>query len=85
MTVSARDQRIVQDCMDTDEPTIVFRAQDKLMLSVLQHYRERALAEGATDDFIAAVDQRHKEVTDWQLAHPYGIKTPDLRPGEPTS
>lgn len=84
MTVSERDQRIVQECLETDEPTIVFRAQDKLLLSVLQHYHEKAKAEGATADFLAAVDRRFKEVTNWQLANVDRIKTPDLRAGENT-
>lgn len=83
MTVSERDARIIRDCQDTDEPTIAFRAQDKLLPALLIYYRGRAIEEGASEDFIAAVDRRYAEVIAWQMENP--IKTPDLRPGEATS
>jgi hypothetical protein len=90
MTVSQRDRRIIDDCTDTDEPTIVFRAQDRFSVAVLGAYlsfvaHAEAEANGVDADFRDAVEKRFEEFQNWQRLNPVKVKTPDLRPEESTS
>lgn len=84
MTVSDRDLRIIEECKASDEPCIVFRAQDVLLPIVLEHYLHHAGREGASPEFLRAVQQRWQEVVDWQ-EDTGKAKVPDLREGEATS
>lgn len=77
MTVDPRDRAIVAKCAETDEPTIVFRAQDKFSVAVLDAYR--TYIRGAVDeDFLAVVEEKFKEFTEWQRLNPAKVKVPDL-------
>jgi hypothetical protein len=77
MTVSPRNRHIIEVCSDTDEPTIVFRAQDRFSVAVLDAYR--TFIRGSVDqDFLAVVEGTFKAFEDWQRLNPHRVKTPDL-------
>lgn len=60
-----------------DEPVILFRAQDKHFVKVLDHYREMLLRDGAHDPRMVESVERHIELANrWQADN--GCKTPDL-------
>lgn len=85
MTVSERDQRIIEECKASDEPCIVFRGKDALVPGLLEMYAQESSRQGATSDFKDAVMTRWQEICDWQEDNPDRVKIPDLRPGEATS
>jgi hypothetical protein len=77
VTVHPRDRRIIDVCSDTDEPTFVFRAQDRFSVAVLDAYR--TFIQGSVDDdFQAVVEDSFKAFEDWQRLNPTKVKTPDL-------
>jgi hypothetical protein len=77
MTVSPRNRRIIDVCSDTDEPTIVFRAQDRFSVAVLDAYRTYILG-SVDEDFLAVVEDTFKDFENWQRLNPNRVKTPDL-------
>lgn len=86
MTVSDRDLRIIEECKASDEPCIVFRAQDRYAPSVLRSYLEILSPDPSiTDEFRDAVLERIKEMDAWQAENNLKVHTPNLRPGEATS
>lgn len=58
-----------------DEPVMLFRAQDKLFISVLNHYRDCLLGTG-NKIMVRMVDDHIRAVREWQDAH--GCKYPDV-------
>jgi hypothetical protein len=66
----------------TDEPVVLFRAQDRHMIAVLEHYRDLVDAdehqknETARLEVTEALDDHLERVRAWQAAH--GCKSPDL-------
>jgi hypothetical protein len=80
LTISERDQTILDKIRDTDEPSIVFRAQDVFSYQVLGFYLDqlRANQEIVGQAFIDAVTDRYLEFGVWQQQHPTSVKIPDL-------
>jgi hypothetical protein len=52
-----------------DEPVVVFRAQDKLLLKVLSAYHHLAVEAGSPAKHLAGIDATAKAVADWQRDH----------------
>lgn len=52
-----------------DEPVVVFRAQDKLLLKVLSAYHHLAEEAGSPAKHLAGIDGTAKIVADWQREH----------------
>jgi hypothetical protein len=91
MTISARDARILSQVAQTDEPIIVFRAQDKHTAGVLRDYLSRLWSDAEVqDDIKDAVIDKAREFEEWQAQNPDRLKSPDLgneshlEPAEPT-
>lgn len=53
-----------------DEPVVVFRAQDAMLMDVLQHYRELCVAAGSPERHLTAIDAAATAVNVWQAEHP---------------
>lgn len=80
--VSERDWRIFDECNETGEPYIGFRAKDQALPAILA-FAERAYVElGCDADFLDAIASRGEAVEQWHEEMPGTVKTPDLRPGE---
>jgi hypothetical protein len=56
-----------------DEPVVVFRAQDKLLLEVLRAYRARCVAVLAPMRHLESIDEAAASVAKWQRDHPTQI------------
>lgn len=83
MTVSDRSQDIIDKTKDTDEPTIVFRAQDRHSVGILYDYRFRLQSSAnVKPEFLEAVTATIRDFEEWQRTNPDRIKTPDLPPEE---
>lgn len=52
-----------------DEPVVVFRAQDKLLLKVLSAYHHLAEEAGSPPKHLAGIDATAKTVAEWQREH----------------
>jgi hypothetical protein len=52
-----------------DEPVVVFRAQDKLLLKVLSAYHHLAEVAGSPAKHLAGIDATAARVADWQRDH----------------
>jgi hypothetical protein len=82
--IGERDQSILDKTKDTDEPVIVFRAQDYLSLGVLYNYREMYLhhfLDVETQEnmgFLSALNERINEFNAWQAKNRDRVKYPDL-------
>jgi hypothetical protein len=79
--IDARNARIIEEVRDTDEPIIVFRAQDKFLIDVLKFYAQLTEAD-TDDDFSNVVMARSMDVYEWQQANAGRVKVPDLRDEE---
>jgi hypothetical protein len=64
-----------------DEPVVLFRAQDELLLSVLRHYRVECVLIGASREHVDAVTEARERVRAWQAEH--DTKVPDPIGGTP--
>jgi hypothetical protein len=60
-----------------DEPVMLFRAQDRLFISVLHHYAARLQnTVGVDPAMVEAVERQIEAARTWQAEH--GCKTPDI-------
>lgn len=60
-----------------DEPLILFRGQDKLLVPLLDHYLELCRGAGSPGGQIKLLRERIAEVKTWQDSHPDRLKVPD--------
>lgn len=60
-----------------DEPVVVFRAQDKHLPAVLEHYRELCVSGSCGQEHTAVIDSARGQVQAWQSAHQSQVKLPD--------
>lgn len=76
--LSERDQKILNETSQTDEPIFIFRAKDILSMFPLKEY-ERRVEDYAGDDheFQLHVATRIAEFRDWQRNNADKIKLPD--------
>jgi hypothetical protein len=58
-----------------DEPIVVFRAQDTLLLDVLAAYRDMCSNAGAGPFHLSTIDERIEQIYEWQMSH--ATKLPD--------
>jgi len=63
-----------------DEPVMLFRAKDRLFVSVLEHYKRELFRIEAAPNMIYAVDEHIEEAREWQLLN--GTHVPDMPEGE---
>lgn len=83
MTVSDRDQSIIDKTRNTSEPTIVFRAQDRHSVGVLTDYSHRLQSDvNVEPEFHRLVQEAIDSFATWQRLNPEKIKTPDLSAAE---
>jgi hypothetical protein len=83
MPVSERDQRIIDECKDTDEPVIVLRGKDKHASDTVNDYLNHVIDDPATTtEFEQAVMERRDEFDDWAEMNRVLLHSPDLREGE---
>lgn len=52
-----------------DEPVVVFRAKDKLLLDVLRYYRNRCDEAGSPPGHLDAIWDDMQRVSEWQQAN----------------
>lgn len=52
-----------------DEPVIVFRARDPLLLPLLEYYRDLCIRAGTPERHLRAVADGVKGIEEWQLTH----------------
>jgi hypothetical protein len=52
-----------------DEPTFTFRAQDKLMGTILRIYAELCEAAGSPPAHVRAIEEHREFVLDWQAVN----------------
>lgn len=78
-----RDRIIdVGDTIPPDEPVILFRAQDRFFLTVLQYYAKLLTQNENVDPQIpAAIQQHYLAAREWQAANPDKVKEPDIQAG----
>jgi hypothetical protein len=67
--VTLERQRNIAD----DEPVIVFRAQDRLLLKLLKVYRYFCDLAGPPPNHLHAIDHTARVVKEWQADHPTKI------------
>jgi hypothetical protein len=60
-----------------DEPVIVFRARDRLVLPVLGAYLELCKHEGSPQRHLDTITRNIHTFADWQEANPDKVRTPD--------
>lgn len=60
-----------------DEPVFVFRAQDELLLPVLNVYMQLALVAGSPTRHIAAIVDNFETIESWQASNPTKIPSSD--------
>ena len=52
-----------------DEPVVVFRAQDKLLPTVLDYYRMLCRDHGSPEHHLDGIAETRRVVVDWQAEH----------------
>lgn len=67
--------RITGNPIPLDEPVVLFRAQDRHLPAVLEHYQQ--LCTTSEEEHRRAIQLRLDEVVTWQQCNPLRVKTPD--------
>jgi hypothetical protein len=65
------------DDIPDDEPVIVFRARDKHLPAVLNHYLTLCELSGSPDRHLALIRRNHERIVAWQQDHPGEVRNPD--------
>lgn len=65
-----------------DEPVVVFRAQDKLLPEVLEHYRKLCVDSGSPAHHLYRIDQSIEEIREWQESHYTQVPQSDALKGK---
>jgi hypothetical protein len=60
-----------------DEPLILFRAHDKLLVQLLEYYTELCQKAGSPEAQLNLLSKRIVEIKAWQASHQDKLKTPD--------
>lgn len=60
-----------------DEPLILFRAHDKLLVDLLTYYAKLCKDAGSPDQQLTLLQKRIDEIKAWQSAHQDQLKVPD--------
>lgn len=60
-----------------DEPLILFRGQDKLLVNLLEKYNELCKTAGSPQAQLDSLQVQIQKIKDWQTAHPERLKVPD--------
>lgn len=74
---SSKDQRIIETCSKTGEPTFCLRAQDACALPTLLAYKELAKGIKAEPKFIQELDNIINRFQKFSVNKIEKIKTPD--------
>lgn len=75
---TVKDEQIIAETHDTDEPIFVFRAKDLLSLLALKKYQEVTEAYSGDDhEFAEGVAHKIHDFIDWQRANSDKVKLPD--------
>jgi len=77
--LTAKDQKIIDECSGTDEPIFVFRAKDKLSLKILLYYRLQCgdREKFISKDHVAGIKHRIVDFEIWQTNNPDKTSLPD--------
>lgn len=73
----SKDAEIVRRCVASDEPFIVFRAQDLLATTLLHQYEGLAIEAECDEEFVDGIRARRREFAEWREDHPDKMKRPD--------
>jgi len=58
-----------------DEPVFVFRAQDRLLIKVLDHYLTYCRLYGSSQAHLDSIEAAMKAISDWQWTHQTKLPT----------
>jgi hypothetical protein len=72
------NEEIMEKTAGTDEPVMVFRAQDKYSTDAIYGYQMALASSGVSTEFLYTVVNILHEFDAWQAANPDKVKTPDL-------
>ncbi len=59
-----------------DEELILFRAHDKLLVPLLEHYKQLCIDAGSLEEHLGLLDKRIKAIVSWQEANQDKLKVP---------
>lgn len=60
-----------------DEPVIVFRGRDRLLVAVLDEYVRQCAAAGSPQRHVDIVQTSREKIRQWQQDNPDRVRTPD--------
>lgn len=60
-----------------DEPVIVFRGRDRLVVSMLDTYLTLCASAGSPQRHLDLIQSSREDIRAWQAAHPERTRTPD--------
>lgn len=63
-----------------DEPLILFRAKDKLLIPLLEHYQQICSQAGSLPKHMDLLQKRIDEIKKWQAEHPERMNFPGTGP-----
>lgn len=77
-----RDDKFIVERLDgrrlhPDEPVFVFRAQDRILPKVLDHYASECADEGTRLEHLESIARQRERVVAWQTANRTLVKLPD--------
>lgn len=73
-----RTLRMVEDCLDNDEPFFVLRAKDIFSVMAVRNYGDLVEKYGPLDfDFQKRLLEHAERMREWQVSNPSLVKYPD--------
>ena len=63
-----------------DEELILFRSRDKLLIPLLEHYKQLCINAGSPDDQLAVLQKRIDAIKSWQENNQDKLKVPGVNP-----
>jgi hypothetical protein len=63
-----------------DEELILFRAHDKLLVPLLEHYRQLCIDADSPEEHLGLLEKRVEAIKVWQQANQDKLKVPGAKP-----
>ena len=63
-----------------DEPLVLFRAKDNLLVPLLEHYKQMCIDAGSLPKHLDLLQKRIDEIKQWQAEHPERMNVPGTGP-----
>jgi hypothetical protein len=64
------------ETLPADEPLVLFRGHDPLLLPLLEHYKQMCIDAGSLPKHLELLDARIADIRDWQAKHAELVKAP---------